>query len=338
MERIKKVFTGIHVVIWLLIVLLFCWIFRKEGYQNWFYLSGLMLIASLVIFYSHFVILTRYGNRKKFGFYLAGLACILLVSPFLYLWFDAAEIHDWRSFREQYFTTLFSFVIAFVMLSWIARASESWFINSLKQEILEKTAVQAELASLKSQINPHFLFNILNNIHTLAYTNSPSTADAIMRLSSLMRYMLYESNAGTVALTQEIRYLQDFISLQQLRFHADAVVDLDMEGDAASCSVTPLLFIQLLENAYKHSPAKLKTGDIKVRILINKNFLTFHIQNPVNTKKSQAIDEPGGFGLSNISKRLRLLYQDRYTFDVNSDDHLFNVMLKIPLHIQTDDR
>lgn len=338
MERIKKVFSAIHFIVWLLLFLIFCLVLKNEGYSDWLYLSVLILLASLSVFYSHFFILTRYRNRKRHGLYLSGLACILLLGPFLYLWFDAGEISDWQSFREQYFTTLFSFVIFFVILSWIARLSESWFTNSLKQEILEKQAVQAELAYLKSQINPHFLFNILNNIHTLAYTNSSSTATAIMRLSSLMRYMLYESNAGTVALEQEIRYLQDFINLQQLRFSADSVVDFKIEGDPESCSVTPLLFIHLLENAYKHSPAKLKTGDIKVKISINKDDLEFRISNPVVKKANHAILDPGGLGLANITKRLRLLYHDSYTFEVRSDDTMFNVTLVIPLHIRTDER
>ena len=141
--------------------------------------------------------------------------------------------------------------------------------------------MEAELYYLKSQINPHFLFNTLNNIHTLVYKQAPAAPDAVMQLASLMRYMIYESNAPTVPLTREMEYLQDYVSLQQLRYKQSPVVDLKIEGETEACHIAPLLFIHLLENAYKHSPARLDPGDLKVRVEVNEDILTFSVQNPV---------------------------------------------------------
>lgn len=330
MNRIKTTFKIIHISVLSLIFASICWIFWNEGHSDWFLLSAVFVSSSSIIFYCHFFILGRYLNRKKYLWYILGLILIIFAGPFLYMWLDRSEIVDWRSFREQYFTTLASFVLFFVVLSWIAKATENWFVNMLKRETLEKQALSSELAYLKSQINPHFLFNTLNNIHTLAYVNSPSTADAIMRLSSLMRYMLYDSNADTVPLQKEIDYLKDFISLQQLRFQDKEIVTLEIAGDTGRCRVAPLLLVHLLENAYKHSPAKLAMSDIKIRIEVQENTLTFSMQNPIKNIE-KPLDEPGGFGLSNVKKRLQLLYPHQYTFDTRSSGNLFKVVLVIPL-------
>jgi sensor histidine kinase YesM len=338
MNRVKNIFTLLYSVGWFLIFLFFCWAIQSEGHSNWVFLSATMVLASVAIFFSHLFILTRYLNRKKIGLYLLGLILLFTLSPFLYLWQEKGEIYDWHSFRDQYFTTLFSFVLFSIVLSWIGRATENRFLNTLKRESLEKQALRAELALLKSQINPHFLFNTLNNIHTLAYKASPPAAEAIMGLSSLMRYMLYESNSDTVALQREIDYVQDFINLQGLRYKEKSIVDLKISGNTETCRVAPLLFVHLIENAYKHSPVKLKPGDIKVSIEVKEKRLTFSVENPVGNSKLRPIDERGGFGLSNVKKRLQLLYPQRHSFEVDNTDNLFKVVLTIPVQIQGDAR
>lgn len=341
MNRIKKIFSAIHLFGWLLIYLFFNWMEYGESVPNPLYTSGIVTLVCIPIFYGHFIILTRYFNRRKFGIYLIGLITIFLVSPFLFLAALRIEIENWQIFTipPPSVPFLLALTLLIVILSWIARTTENWFINTLKREALEKQAMRAELAYLKSQINPHFLFNTLNNIHTLAYKQSPSTPEAIMRLSSMMRYMIYESNANTVALNREIEYLQDFISLQQLRYKKAPIVDFEIIGDTEPCNIAPLLFIHLLENSYRHSHTQLDVGDIKVRIEIKENSLIFSIHNPVGKKKLKAIHEPGGIGLFNVKKRLELLYPDQHTFEVNSSEEFFKVVLKIHrLQIQHHER
>jgi LytS/YehU family sensor histidine kinase len=234
-----------------------------------------------------------------------------------------------NSFFDQYFIYLVTIVLPFIFLSWLARVTENLVINTVKKEQLEKGAVEAELYYLKSQINPHFLFNTLNNIHTLVYKQAPTAPEAVMQLASLMRYMIYESNAPTVPLAKEMEYLQDYISLQQLRYKQGPVVEVKIHGEAENCQIAPLLFIHLIENAYKHSPARLNPGDLKVRVEVKEDNLTFSVQNPVGNNKDHALDEPGGIGLPNVRKRLALLYPDRHSLEISNSGETFGVVLTI---------
>ena len=142
----------------------------------------------------------------------------MLTGPFLYLLFHYRKLDTLDLFFEYYMISLISIVTIFIFLSWLARVTENLVINTIKKEQLEKQAVEAELYYLKSQINPHFLFNTLNNIHTLVYKQAPAAPEAVMRLASLMRYMIYESNSPMVPLAREMEYLQDYMGLQQLRY------------------------------------------------------------------------------------------------------------------------
>jgi LytS/YehU family sensor histidine kinase len=293
----------------------------------------------LYVFYGHFFLLTRYSGKKKKATYYLSLAVIILTAPFIYLFFYDSSPDNPNSYFEQYVINMISFVLPFIFLSWLARVTENLVINTFKKEQLEKQAVEAELYYLKSQINPHFLFNTLNNIHTLVYKQAPAAPDAVMQLASLMRYMIYESNAPTVPLTREMEYLQDYVSLQQLRYKQNPVVDLKIEGATEACHVAPLLFIHLLENAYKHSPTRLNPGDVKVRVEVKEDTLNFSVQNPVGKNPTSTLDEPGGIGLPNVRKRLALLYPGKHSLEIHNSGETFAVVLKIQsLQLQPHER
>lgn len=338
MNRIKKVFVRIHLVCWMLLSLLAA-LQLSEDTSYWLTLTVGFIGTALYVFYSHFMLLTRYLGKRKKGAYLLRLAGILLTGPFLYLFFHYRKLDTLDLFFEYYSISLISIVIPFIFLSWLARVTENLVINTVKKEQLEKQAVEAELYYLKSQMAPHFLFNTLNNIHTLVYKQAPAAPEAVMQLASLMRYMIYESNAPTVPLTREMEYLQDYVSLQQLRYKQSPVVDLKIEGEPEACHIAPLLFIHLLENAYKHSPARLNPGDLKVRVEVKEDVLTFSVQNPVGRKPAHTLDEPGGIGLPNVRKRLALLYPGQHTLEIHSQGETFAVALKIHgLQIQPHER
>ena len=332
MKRIKKVFTLIHVVLWILFSLLIALQLGQE-YTYWLNLTGAVVLTALYVFYSHFLLLTLYLGKNKKKAYFLRLAGIVLTSPVLYIFLHPG--------RPNTFEIIFTIVLPFLFLSWLARVTENLVLNKIKKEQLEKQAVQTELSYLKSQINPHFLFNTLNNIHTLAYKQAATAPEAILRLSSLMRYMIYESNAHTVPLTREITYINDYIELQQLRYKKAPVVELEVTGDINACFIAPLLFIHFLENAYKHSPARLEPGDIRVKLEVKENSLNFCIQNPLATRQGSGntLEEPGGIGLPNIRKRLQLLYPDKHTLETNSAGDRYSVRLEIQdLHLQLHER
>jgi hypothetical protein len=339
MNRIKRVFALIHVVLWILLGLLTCLQLWTEGHPYWLALTAAFNVTCLYVFYSHFYILTQYLGKKKRRDYFSRLAFILLTGPVVLLLLYHKNLDTWDLLLEKYRIHLVSTVPIFVFLSWLARTTENLVSNTIRKEQLEKQAVESELFYLKSQINPHFLFNTLNNIHTLVYKQAATAPEAILRLSSLMRYMIYESNAHTVPLSREMNYVQDYIGLQQLRYKNAPVVDIQTLGDTDGYFIAPLLFIHFLENAYKHSPARLEPGDIQVKVEIKENALVFMIRNPVVMKHPNALNEPGGVGLPNIRKRLALLYPGLHNLEIDASDKIFTVTLTIrDLHLQVHER
>ncbi|WP_192820373.1 sensor histidine kinase [Rufibacter sp. LB8] len=334
MNRIKRVFTLIHLGLWTLFGLLLALQLSQEN-GHWRTMTLGFLLTCLYVFYSHFILLTRYLGKNQKKAYFGKLAVIMVTGPIPFLIFHYRKLDTWDPFIEHYSITFFTSVPAFLFLSWLARVTENLVINTIKKEQLEKQAVEAELHYLKSQINPHFLFNTLNNIHTLVYKQAPAAPEAVMRLASLMRYMIYESNSTVVPLSREMTYLQDYIGLQQLRYKNSPVVDLQTLGDLESCQIAPLLFIHLLENAYKHSPARLEPGAIKVSIVREVDSLRFTIQNPITKNPGNRLEEPGGIGLPNVRKRLALLYPDQHRLEVSSAGEVFTITLQIHgLHAQ----
>ncbi len=327
MDRIKRILTLIHILFWTIALLLGTWDVLVEGQS----LRPKGYLVGFYVFYTHLFIFTKYLNKRKYKAYFLRLIGILLTAPFPFILFKFLVqdmIRTWMDFMSYYGDSI-SYVPAFVFVSVLVGVTQNLIFNTVKKEQLEKQAINAELVYLKSQINPHFLFNTLNNIHTLVYTQAPAAPEAVMRLSSLMRYMIYESNALTVPLSLEINYLQDYISLQQLRYKTTPIVDFQVKGDTENCQIAPLLFIHLLENAYKHSLAQLEPGSIKVRMTVNENTLLLHLQNPIGNKRGNLLEETGGIGLPNVKKRLQLLYPDQHSLDITKTDKVFKVELKI---------
>jgi len=329
MERIKKLFVLIHIIVWMLFSTLVALQLKGDKSFQWPTATIIFILTDLYVFYSHFFILTRYAGKRKRNAYFLRLAAIVFTGPIVFALLHHLDRNPNHLFYEYYGMALFTIVPIFIFLSWLARVTENLVLNTIRKEQLEKQAVEAELYYLRSQINPHFLFNTLNNIHTLVYKQAASAPEAVMRLASLMRYMIYESNAPMVPLSREIEYLKDYMSLQQLRYKQAPVVDFQISGDTSSCYVAPLLFIHLLENAYKHSPARMEPGDIKVIMTVDQKSLTFNIQNPINKNTNNKLEEPGGIGLQNVQKRLVLLYPDRYELDIGNTDGRFTILLKI---------
>jgi two-component system LytT family sensor kinase len=204
-------------------------------------------------------------------------------------------------------------------------------IQTMKREkelIPEK--LNSEILHLKAQINPHFLFNTLNSIYTLTRQQAPEAPEAVMQLSKMLRYMLYETNKKTIALEDEIKIIKDYISLQQIRFGQKARTVLETDIDTSSGQVTPLLILPLVENAFKHGIGHTRDQtSVFIRIILKDNRLTVRIKNPV-VGASVVADSGEGIGLSNIGRQLQLLYRD-YHFNFEVKDNEFVVQLDINL-------
>jgi len=198
---------------------------------------------------------------------------------------------------------------------------------------LEKEKVESELKFLKSQINPHVLFNNLNNIYSLALEQSEQVPKMILKLSQLMRYMLYDSNEQYVMLEKEMEYLRDFIELQKLRLDESALITLHIEGNTENKKIPPLLLITFVENSFKHS---MKTTDkhieIIIRLEIKGSKLHFHTANTYSESEDDYTNgKRGGIGLKNVTKRLDLIYGDNYQLKFYPNTEYYHVTLELEL-------
>jgi LytS/YehU family sensor histidine kinase len=196
--------------------------------------------------------------------------------------------------------------------------------NQLSQTKLQLANKQTELSFLRSQVNPHFLFNSLNNIYSLVYHESDQSLTAIAKLSDLLRYMLYDTNEK-VPLQKELDYINKYIELQQMRFEHGVPVQVKVTGNTDKASIPPLLLIPFVENAFKHGDLK-NTQPITVDVSVDDNAIRFYSSNAVGNHQKDAI---GGIGLENVRRRLELLYPGRYIMEVQKTANTFTIQLEI---------
>jgi LytS/YehU family sensor histidine kinase len=193
--------------------------------------------------------------------------------------------------------------------------------------------MRAELSFLRSQISPHFIFNILNSIVYLIRTKADKKAeDVTIRLSSLMRYMLYDSDQSMVPLDREVDYVQNYIDLQCMRFEDDVQIEFEVKGTMDGSMIEPMLLIPFVENAFKHGVGFVRDPYIKVQLTYDQGSLDFQVENKIGKLVEDQKEESSGIGLKNVTRRLELLYPGKHQIKVNQDDNLFKVQLHMGLH------
>ena len=193
--------------------------------------------------------------------------------------------------------------------------------------------MRSELSFLRSQISPHFIFNILNSIVYLIRTKADKKAeDVTIRLSSLMRYMLYDSDQSMVPLDREVDYVQNYIDLQRMRFEDDVQIEFTVSGTIDGSMIEPMLLIPFVENAFKHGVGFVKNPYIKVQLSFQNGSLAFNVENKIGKLLEDQKDESSGIGLKNVTRRLELLYPDMHQIDVIQDDTIFKVYVNMVLH------
>jgi hypothetical protein len=207
--------------------------------------------------------------------------------------------------------------------------------NRAKQQLLKERETQhlkSELTFLRSQISPHFMFNVLNNLVALARKKSDSLEPAIVSLSQLMRYMLYESDDAKVLLGKEVEYIKSFISLQMLRFRDTVKTNLNVEGDIDFYAIEPMLLIPFVENAFKHGTGTLETAVINISLSVNEatRLMHFSVTNDVGPADDSK-DSSSGIGIANVRRRLAILYPDKHELTISNTPDQFTVDLAIYL-------
>lgn len=207
----------------------------------------------------------------------------------------------------------------FVQWSWLDRERIS----------LEKENMKNQLAFLRNQVSPHFFMNTLNNIHALVDINTEEAKDSIIKLSKLMRYLLYESDTGLVPIAKEIEFIQSFVSLMELRFSNKVNIQLDLPQNLPNKDIPPMLFISLIENAFKHGISYKEDSFVFIKIQHTHASLLFEIKNSIH--KINIEDEASGIGIENTRKRLDLLFGEKYHLNIFDENNEFIVNLTLPI-------
>lgn len=279
----------------------------------------------------------RFLNRKKYIVYvLLFLSSLLTFSLFNKLLFDSLIDYFLPGY---YFISYYSyldilkFFLIFFVISSLLHLSKEWFeLNESRQRmiLLEKEKIDAELKALSNQLNPHFLFNSLNVLYSLAVKNKKETPEAIIKLSDILRYVIYESNQDTVNLISEIKMIHNFIELQQYRVSQDADIQFERKIENENFQIAPMLLLPLIENSYKHG-IKGEVGKtfIKIKLVQQGNELSFLIENNKGQTAEPDESKSSGVGLNNIRSRLELVYPENFNFDIVNGENAFSVNLKI---------
>ncbi len=255
---------------------------------------------------------------------------------------DTASLHPGPNFRRpggrfagrrmMPFTfpgTIILFLLILIISGGI-KIINQWFRSERRTEEIEKEKISTELALLRSQVNPHFLFNTLNNIYSLAVVNSPDTAGSVMKLSAIMRYVLDDAKANMVPLTKEIQFLENYISLQRVRLTEKSVINFYAAGNIDNKQIAPLLLIAFVENACKYGISTHQSAVIDVALNVSGNHLVFSVANHKLTTLPAATGNTG-MGIKNTKRRLELLYPHKHTLVIENSST--NFLITLTLHL-----
>jgi hypothetical protein len=201
----------------------------------------------------------------------------------------------------------------------------------IRDQRLQQEQLRTELSFLRSQVSPHFMFNTLNSMVALARKRSDKLEPALIELSNLMHYMLYESDQEKVSLSKEINYLQSYIDLQTLRFGHQVQIIFSMQHPPEERYIEPMLLIPLIENAFKHGIGLIDDPEINIQLKVDGNRLSLEVRNKYNLYTQEVKDKVAGIGLTNLVRRLKLLYPDKHEIIAEKNGHWFNASLKIQL-------
>jgi len=206
---------------------------------------------------------------------------------------------------------------------------QQWLKVEQTKEEIEKEMLRTELSFLKTQINPHFFFNTLNNIYSLAIIGSDKTASAILKLSAIMRYILTETKYDWVPIQSEIDFLNDYIELQKVRLTDNVALTVNINGNIDNQKVAPLLFIPFVENAFKYGVSTVENSFIHINLNINDNAIVFSVVNSIAANAGNTLTETTGIGIKNVERRLALLYPDMHKLMIEKEKNTFRVTLTL---------
>lgn len=308
------------------------------SWQGAFAFSFCYIVAQMPFVYLHlYVLVPKLLNKKKYLLYIPCTIALLFSYSYLSYFILRRIPVDWLpkglgtyiSRIDPNYDILegfFAFTITYALkYTWLALTTQN------KVLALQKENLQLELKALKAQVNPHFLFNTLNNIYALALQKSERTPGMLLKLSSMMRYLLYECNVPQVALQKEIQFINNYIELEKIRHDKNVNIHFSLSGNAADSEIAPLLLIPFIENSFKHGVnGQIGKGWVDIHLSSMDSRVSLSV---VNSRTENGIGSTQkGIGLENVKKRLEILYPGKHTLEIEPEDEKFSVNLSINLN------
>lgn len=278
-----------------------------------FYINVIWLIPSILY------------KKKYIGFLFSQIVIFIILLGIDFLLFQALQIkHTFHIARSAYHNiSLFLFISLISVAFKLAQ-------DKAKTEETQNENLKTELSFLRSQISPHFLFNVLNNIVAMVRLKHEGLEDTVVKLSSLLQYMLYETDEEKVTIQSETEYLKSYIDLQNQRFGNKIMISTNFEVNESLQYIEPMLLIPFVENAFKHGYGLVENPAIEISLKADKDELLFSVKNKFSEKEQQK-DKTSGIGLNNVGRRLELLYPKKHTLEIESKDGWFSVNLQLNL-------
>ncbi len=313
---------------------------RVNGEISWLHIfkiwqDQVLLIPIFAI--NHWLFAPKFLLRQKFIIYCISILSFIATCSFSYYYYDNAykpqiivvnkDQNKPTPIPPYAHLLMYALLIAGVDSGLLF--SKKWHENEEKQYILEKQNSKMQLEMLRYQVSPHFLMNTLNNIYALIDIDSYKAKEAVMKLSKLMRYMLYENENAKVLISKEFEFVKSYIDLMKLRFDTDTIIELKLPDQYNDLEIPPLLFISFIENAFKHGGGNGNKSKIVISFGFEDKMLVFKCFNIKTNMKTNI--ENGGFGIENTKNRLNLFFAEKYLLSISSPEKYFDVTLKIPL-------
>lgn len=312
--------------------------------------SSYFIFQAIAVYFNLYFLIPRYLERKRYLVYLSLLTLTIIATASIIIsgyhigaQFSTKSIEELYGVGSADFFSLFKYnsldsTVAAMALAMSIKLTKNWIESKRRQDLLEKEKLETELKFLKSQFNPHFLFNTINSIFVLIHKNPDMASESLAKFSNLLRYQLYECNEHQIPLQHEISYLENFLELEKLRQDSHLQVECKIEGEVkTSLSIAPFILMPFLENAFKHvSQSKKSSNWIRISLQVEGQQLRFSIS---NSRKSNAIPSKevldyGGIGLKNVQRRLELLYPGKHHLDIQAGGKQFDITLHLELKAQ----
>ena len=326
----------IHFLIWISFLAIFSTqIYLQRGeITNRFII---LMIVNFIFFYVNYLFLVPQILLKKKTLLYFFFAIIIIASPiYIVPLFYPNDINirvfstDGNLVRTIEYSVPIIFNLSLLIIGTSIRVYQEWDNNEKKKTEIESQRIASELEYLKTQLNPHFLFNSLNSIYSLTVKKSNDAPEAVVTLSELMRYMLYQTNSEFVLLKNELEYIKNYMSLQRLRIANNKNVAINIHGAITTQKIKPLLLISFIENAFKYGTDFKGNTEVKIKISIQENELHFTCVNLIGNKNAKNEDN-SGIGLQNTKNRLELLYPNNHTLSVKEENNKFVIDLTLKL-------